>query len=134
MYEEIAYDLEVATILENQYQNDRMKELLIKLINKKSKENKSYHNLQLLADVATYYRKIKQTTKMTDEVTTMIIKLFYINTVNNNVDINNFLNLTWKQIEEDTIEQIIDSEKINNLANNDVLNTPHPNQNFFNII
>lgn len=56
-------DLEVKSILEKQYKNDQIKEFLVKLINSKKEENKFYSNLELLADVSLYYKKIKKTLK-----------------------------------------------------------------------
>ncbi|WP_425382334.1 hypothetical protein [Spiroplasma endosymbiont of Melieria omissa] len=117
-------DLEVKSILEKQYKNDQIKEFLVKLINSKKEENKFYSNLELLADVSLYYKKIKKTVKITNnilEITSKILKL-------NDTEINNFLSLSWNKIQEITTEKIINIEEINDLLNEPFVNTSYINQ------
>lgn len=115
MDEEKICDLEVTIILKEQYKNDLIKSFLTKLINKKQQDN-SYNNLQLLADVSFYYQEITNTI----DITNNILEINYWN----NSDINNILNL----IENEVIAKIINSEKNNNLANNDLTNNKYPKQ------
>lgn len=75
MDEEKICDLEVATILKKQYNNDLIKSFLIKLINKKQETNSHYSNLQLLADVSFYYQEIKNTINVTNDVLETINKM-----------------------------------------------------------
>lgn len=87
MNEEEKCNLEVELILKEQYKNDCIKNFLVKIINKKIKEDKHYTNLQLLADVSIHYEKI-------NEIIAIVNKILKPNNdVNNNFEINNFLKL-----------------------------------------
>ncbi|WP_422397936.1 hypothetical protein [Spiroplasma endosymbiont of Dasysyrphus albostriatus] len=112
-------DLEVKSILEKQYKNDQIKEFLVKLINSKKEENKFYSNLELLADVSLYYKKIKKTVKITNNTLEIISKILKLN----DTEINNFLSLSWNKIQEITTEKIINIEEINDLLNEPFVNT-----------
>ena len=117
-------DLEVKSILEKQYKNDQIKEFLVKLINSKKEENKFYSNLELLADVSLYYKKIKKTVKITNNISEIISKILKLN----DTEINNFLSLSWNKIQEITTEKIINIEEINDLLNEPFVNTSYINQ------
>ncbi|WP_338961401.1 MULTISPECIES: hypothetical protein [unclassified Spiroplasma] len=117
-------DLEVKSILEKQYKNDQIKEFLVKLINSKKEENKFYSNLELLADVSLYYKKIKKTVKITNNILEIISKILKLN----DTEINNFLSLSWNKIQEITTEKIINIEEINDLLNEPFVNTSYINQ------
>ncbi|WP_339039284.1 MULTISPECIES: hypothetical protein [unclassified Spiroplasma] len=117
-------DLEVKSILEKQYKNDQIKEFLVKLINSKKEENKFYSNLELLADVSLYYKKIKKTVKITNNTLEIISKILKLN----DTEINNFLSLSWNKIQEITTEKIINIEEINDLLNEPFVNTSYINQ------
>ncbi|WP_338980269.1 hypothetical protein [Spiroplasma endosymbiont of Lasioglossum malachurum] len=117
-------DLEVKSILEKQYKNDQIKEFLVKLINSKKEENKFYSNLELLADVSLYYKKIKKTVKITNNTLEIISKILKLN----DTEINNFLSLSWNKIQEITTEKIINIEEINDLLNEPFINTSYINQ------
>ncbi|WDA53751.1 MULTISPECIES: hypothetical protein [unclassified Spiroplasma] len=117
-------DLEVKLILEKQYKNDQIKEFLVKLINSKKEENKFYSNLELLADVSLYYKKIKKTVKITNNILEIISKILKLN----DTEINNFLSLSWNKIQEITTEKIINIEEINDLLNEPFVNTSYINQ------
>lgn len=117
-------DLEVKSILEKQYKNDQIKEFLVKLINSKKEENKFYSNLELLADVSLYYKKIKKTVKITNNNLEIISKILKLN----DTEINNFLSLSWNKIQEITTEKIINIEEINDLLNEPFVNTSYINQ------
>lgn len=117
-------DLEVKSILEKQYKNDQIKEFLVKLINSKKEENKFYSNLELLADVSLYYKKIKKTVKITNNTLEIISKILKLN----DTEINNFLSLSWNKIQEITTKKIINIEEINDLLNEPFVNTSYINQ------
>ncbi|WP_338974280.1 hypothetical protein [Spiroplasma endosymbiont of Tricholauxania praeusta] len=117
-------DLEVKLILAKQYKNDQIKEFLVKLINSKKEENKFYSNLELLADVSLYYKKIKKTVKITNNILEIISKILKLN----DTEINNFLSLSWNKIQEITTEKIINIEEINDLLNEPFVNTSYINQ------
>ncbi|WP_342266510.1 hypothetical protein [Spiroplasma endosymbiont of Villa modesta] len=123
-YEDEKCDLEVKSILEKQYKNDQIKEFLVKLINSKKEENKFYSNLELLADVSLYYKKIKKTVKITNNTLEIISKILKLN----DTEINNFLSLSWNKIQEITTEKIINIEEINDLLNEPFVNTSYINQ------
>lgn len=127
MDEETMCDLEVASILKKQYKNDLIKNFLINLINKKKQDNNNYSNLQLLADVSFYYEKIKNTINIANNTLEMINDTLEINHWNNS-EINNFLNSNLRKVENKLIAKIIDSEKINNLTNNNLANNKYPKQ------
>ena len=115
--EEKKCDLEVKLILKKQYKNDCLKYFFNALINKKRKTNKNYSNLELLTDIALYYKKIDETINLADEILEMVNKKLK---PNNNFDTNNFLN--WHELREKTINKIIHEETISNLSNHKVIN------------
>lgn len=115
--EEKKCDLEVKLILKKQYKNDCLKYFFNALINKKRKTNKNYSNLELLADIALYYKKIDETINLADEILEMVNKKLK---PNNSFDTNNFLN--WHELREKTINKIIHEETISNLSNHKVIN------------